>query len=181
MSERGEAEFGERRRRWAIDCGRMSAKIVHEDAVVRAATWGGVFFEVWRSNAQPEHFRVLGKLQLAYATAQPDGKMALVSIVRMTNIAGFDRAARQELEVRSRVLNPRLRASAVVLPASGFAASLVRGVLTGVMMVSRSKVPNKVGATTGEVFDWLAPHLPRADRPILAGDLSRVCEPLLVA
>jgi len=160
----------------------MSATIVHEDAVVRAATWGGVFFEVWRGAALPQHFRDVGKLMLAYATAQDDGRMALVSVVRMANVTGFDRAARQELEARSRVIDPRLRASAVVLPASGFAASVVRGVITGLAMISPSKVPTKIAATPAEAFDWLAPRLPpRGGRPVPAADIHRVCEPLLGA
>ena len=73
---------------------------------------------------------------------------------------------------RTRVIDPKLRAAAVVLASTGFTASLVRGLITGIMLLNRSKVPTKVVGSPEEAVAWLAPQLPHHEgRPVTAAEL----------
>jgi hypothetical protein len=156
------------------------ATIVRDDAVLRAATWEGVFFEIWKGPATPAHFRDLASYQLAFAKTQRDGKIAHVTIVRLANVTGFEGEVRKAVEERSRLIEPKLRASAVVLLTPGFVASLVRGLITGVMLLTRFRVPTKVVGSQEEALQWIAPHLPPRDgRGVTVAELCEVCAALL--
>ena len=152
-------------------------RIYYDNEVVRAGAWNGVLFEIWQGAASPHHFRDLSRLHYDQVLTQPDRKVAMFSVVRMSNFGSFDGEARKELEARSKRLDGHTRASVVVLPAQGFAASVVRGILTGLMRASGSKVPMRVSPSAEDGFAWLAPQLPaRAGRPIAPDDLRRAYE-----
>jgi hypothetical protein len=150
--------------------------LLFADDVVRAGASHGVMFEIWTGSSSPQHFRELGKLQIEYAHTQPDKRFALVSVVRVTSFGRFEGQLREEVQARSDKAEPYTRATVVVLPTAGFAASVVRGILTGLQLVKPSKAPT---ATFGSLEDgcaWLAPKLPlEAGRRILASDLVAAC------
>jgi hypothetical protein len=149
--------------------------IFFEDEVVRAGATKGVVFEVWRGSAGPQHFRDLGRRHIEYALTQPDKKAALFSVVQMSSFPRFDGEARKELEARTQKTRPYVRASIVILPSNGFAASVVRGILTGLMRLSSNNVPTEVFGSASDGCTWLAPKLPPVGgRPVAAADLLEV-------
>jgi hypothetical protein len=151
-------------------------KLLFADDAVRVGASNGVVFEVWIGGGKPQHFRDLCKLEIDYALTQQDKRMALLSVVRMESFTSLDGAVRKELEARTRATERYSRASVVILPANGFAASIVRGVLTGLQLVTRSKVPTAVFGSVEEGCTWLAPKLPGAPgRRTLPSDLVSAC------
>jgi hypothetical protein len=156
------------------------ANIVCEEPALRAAMWEGICFEIWRGAASAQQIRDLGALQLAYARAQHDRKFAHVTVVLLSHLTGLDGELRGAVEQRSKALAPMLRASAIVVPASGFVASLVRGLITGMTVIQRARVPVKVGASHDELMAWLAPQLAPSDGvPVTAAELQRMSAALL--
>jgi hypothetical protein len=143
-----------------------------EDEIVRAGSSNGVVFEVWRGSARGQHFRDLGKKHIDYALTQPDKKAALFSVVQMSSFPNFDGEARKELEARTQKTKPYVRASVVILPSNGFAASVVRGILMGLMRLTRDNVPTEVFSSSDEGCTWLAPRLPAVGgRAVVASEL----------
>jgi hypothetical protein len=151
--------------------------IFFDDGCVRAGSWCGALLEFWTAVPTPQLFRDLSKRELAYAATQPDRKMAMVSIVQMSKLASISSETRKELDIRTAQLDAHLRASLILVPAQGFLGSIVRGVMTGQMLLSRNKVPSLVSSAPREGVAWLAPHLPALNgRPIAADDLYRAYE-----
>jgi hypothetical protein len=87
---------------------------------------------------------------------------------------------RRAVEDRARALDSKVRASAIVLATPGFVASILRGLITGVSLMSRTRVPMKIVASHEEALMWLAGELPRRNgRAITGGELWMVLAPLL--
>jgi hypothetical protein len=72
----------------------------------------------------------------------------------------MDADARSELDARIKAVERHLRATVIVMPASGFGASIVRGIIAGVAQLTSRKVPMTVVSSPEEGFRWLAPLLP---------------------
>jgi hypothetical protein len=148
--------------------------ILHDDDRVRVAAWRDVIFEAWRGGATAQLFRDLRRIEIDYASSQPDRKASVFSIIPVEGIGLMDADARGELDARIKAVEPYLRATVILMPASGFAASIVRGIIAGVAQLTSRKVPMKVVASPEEGVRWLVPLLPApgGDR-ISAIDLRR--------
>jgi hypothetical protein len=153
----------------------LEPTIFRDDEVVRAGSWNGVLFEVWRGTATAEIIREFCQLEIDYAKKQPSRKFALFSVVRVPSYSDFGAPARKELETRMQKIDPFMAASVVLLPTQSFGASIVRGIITGLALLARSKVPSTVTASPDEGCAWLAPHLASAKpgEPIAAADVRR--------
>jgi hypothetical protein len=155
--------------------------ILHDDDKVRVGAWGDVIFEAWRAGATAQLFRDLLRIEIAYASSQPDRKASVFSIIPVEGITLMDADARRELDARIKAVEPHLRATVILMPASGFGASIVRGIIAGVAQLTSRKVPMKVVASPEEGIRWLAPLLPApgGDR-ISPLDLRRAYDAIVV-
>jgi hypothetical protein len=125
---------------------------------------------LWHS----EHFRKLQELQLEYARAQPDGRVAMFITVKAANITGMNAETRRQVSERSRAMDGHLRAAAVVVADGGFNASIIRSVVAAVNLVRQSDYPTKVFSNVEDAAAWLADQMPRNPAaPTTAADICR--------
>ena len=94
----------------------------------------------------------------------------MVSVVPVANILDFSSEARRELESRTKRLEPYMRASVAIVPSRGFAASIVRGILTGLVRLSRAKLPTLVTGSTAEGLAWLSAQILVEDGELVPAD-----------
>jgi hypothetical protein len=134
--------------------------ILHDDDKVRVAAWGDVLFEAWRGGATAQLFRDLRRIEIEYASSRPDRKASVFSIIPVAGISLLPADARSELDARIKAVEPYLRATVILMPARGFGASIVRGIIAGVAQLTSRKVPMNVVASPEEGIRWLVPLLP---------------------
>jgi hypothetical protein len=155
----------------------MEPTILFRDDRLCSATWGPVFFEVWSAPGTAAHFRLLTAQQVKAARAQPGQKVALFTVVLLDKLPALDPETRREIDARTQALTPHMLGSVVVMPAQGFAASVVRSVLAATNLLRRANWSSKVCSTVDDGCGWVVQYLPPVDgRPIKASDLRRACE-----
>jgi hypothetical protein len=133
-----------------------------------AATAGDVFLEHWSAEADAADFERQWKLQRAFANALPEKRFLTLSYVGLARFPVPSGEAREVLNKSRLDLAPLSGGAAVVLPARGFVAATLRAILTGLMLIQKSKSPTEVFATLDEATHWLARHSRRLDEKTLA-------------
>jgi hypothetical protein len=126
------------------------------DEQVSAGTWGPVFFEIWRGQGRPATFRSLREAALRAARAQPGGKVLLFTTVRSFPVPSLDGELRHEVNLRRQMLVPYTLGSVTVLESKGFAGSIVRSIIAGLIAANRPAHPAHIFATVDEASPWAA-------------------------
>ncbi len=128
------------------------------DACVCNAGFRDIYIEIWRKPGSVTQLRTTTKHQLAFAKSRPGGKIASLSIVLHGSVGGIDNEMRKAIFEGQQQVRPFLRAGALVMPTSGFTASIVRGVVAGLALISRATHPTRVCQSMNDATDWIAPH-----------------------
>ena len=128
------------------------------DAYVCNASFRDIYIEIWRKPGSVAQIRTTTKHQLAFAKSRSGSKIASLSIVNHGSVGGIDNDMRKAIFEGQQQVRPYLSAGALVMPTSGFTASIVRGVVAGLALISRATHPTRVCQSIVEGTDWIAPH-----------------------
>jgi hypothetical protein len=136
--------------------------------------WDDVFVSRWIGVAGVDHVRKMTEHHVRFLDAHEDGTTLVLSHVDMPEIRPVDEAVRSEIRVYDVAVVNRIRAGATVIVAGGFSGVIVRGILSGLSLMTRRAQRSAVFSTPREGLDFLLRHRV-AGRP--AGSL----EPMLKA
>jgi hypothetical protein len=140
--------------------------VYHHTAVAQFAGWRDVFVQRWSGEGGIADVRVLERAQREFTGTLRGGKCVMVSLVEATTIRPPDDQTRALIRATIDQIAPHAGAPATVLTSTGFAASVLRGLLSGLMLAQRQPHPAKVFATIDEAATFLAPlRRPAAGAP----------------
>jgi hypothetical protein len=151
------------------EAGLKLPKIVHQDDHFFAGTFQNMAIAVWEDETLPTNVRLLREMVRRLGGEHPGG-IGLVQVVGAHHPhIGPD--ARNELGVLLKASAPYIRCSTVVFEGTGFRAAAVRGLVAGLVMLSRVPFPHQVFATLEAAVDWQVAHMrtinPALGRPAL--------------
>jgi hypothetical protein len=135
-------------------------------------SWKNVLIFVWRGDASAELMRKLGPI--FDTLAREVGRFSVVSIVVAVG-ALPDESRRQAYREFLVVHGAKFAHMAIVLEREGFIGSAVRGLVTGLLLVTRQHHVVHVVSTTDEVAAWLpAKHVSSTGVAIDPAELTRI-------
>ena len=139
----------------------MAVLLVAADADHALGVWHNLAIVVWRCETKPEAVSAMRQEYLSVASRYPGG-IGMLTIIE-------DTATMPPIEARKAIadlfeeLGPRVKVSAAVFEGSGFRAAFVRGVVTGLNMMTSQPFPHRVYGELTAAAEWLAQGLPQAD------------------
>jgi hypothetical protein len=146
--------------------------VLESDSVV-VASWNDVCFEAWLTRGTDRDIRAATDAHVR-VLARTSGSIIPCSIVHEQAAGPIDSEVRAALVERGRQLDPRTKASALVILAGGFAGAVVRGIATGLSLLTRAKHPTKTFASIDAASRWLEPYFaPVGARAPTADDFVR--------
>lgn len=138
-------------------------------------SWRGVLLEDFRRPVTVAEVRTKYGEQLRFMRGA--GKCLVFSVVRPDAVGVIQPETRKVIDELSPSVDPYTEGAALVLLARGFAATVVRTVVAGMMLVRRSSYPARVYDSVDAGASWLAQYKPekRAVR-FEAQELARAYE-----
>jgi HEAT repeat protein len=121
------------------------------------ASWCNVGIAVWRVYTLAPDIDAVSSLLTRLAAKHPGG-VGLVQVVEVGAVVP-DADARAALARMLRDGSQFIRCAAVVYLGSGFGAAAVRGVVTGLAMLSRHEFPHEVKDSVRDAATMIARHL----------------------
>ncbi|WP_437792992.1 hypothetical protein [Sorangium sp. So ce693] len=149
---------------------RASCQVVEATADVAVGYWSSLATAVWMKTTHPHHAASLRAAIVGAQASSPSRKVWLLQIVTPEAIVP-DTRSRSALAGMLCSVDGIVSHSAVIHVGSGFRASIVRSIVTGLNALGRQQFPHCVFASLEEGVAWLATHgLP--DREAAHRDLS---------
>ena len=139
------------------------ARVLASDGAHLAATYRNVFITAWWGDTTVARLKRVGELQEDVARRLSKGFVAL-ALIRSSN-TNLPADVRSEAERLSKTPAANMRAIAQVISGSGFAASMIRSVATGMQIVSRMPKPTKIFDTLDTAATWLVLHMNEIPEP----------------
>jgi hypothetical protein len=148
--------------------------VVHEERPAYViASLSGLLFQIYRTETPTEAARTAERVAADIVTAgqEPRGLFIVTH-------AGASAPQGEAREILAR-LGTRMkgaRGCAFVSKGSGFGASMMRSILTGMVLLARPDFPVKLFSETSPAVDWLASELQLPDRSVLRAALRQLGE-----
>jgi hypothetical protein len=134
------------------------ARIEYRTAKEVVASWRDVLFEVWLAPGSAADIRA-GAEAVRKHLARTTGQIIPISIVHPEAISAVDTEGRAAIAEQARHVDPRSKASALVILSGGFSGSIIRSIATGLNLLLPARHPNKIFDTMEAASSWLAPYL----------------------
>lgn len=134
-----------------------SFEVLRQDADHTVGLWRNVSVNVWMSPSTAEQIRRIGADQPRIAQRFPEGFGSL-SIMHASN-TGMTAEARAAGEKLSKTATPGLRAIAMVIVGTGFAAAGLRAVASTMMMITHRRAPTKIFGDPETGARWVLEQL----------------------
>lgn len=157
-------------------------EVVFADAHVQLMRWDDVFVTRWLAESGEVHVRRMIDEHRRFVDGRPDGTTMALTHVDMEQVKPPDEPTRKLIAAYDEGIHARLRASATIIGARGFGGVVVRGIMSGLALVSRRKTPQDVFVAPREALSFLLRHAarsPHATTPPLDAIVSayeRACE-----
>jgi hypothetical protein len=154
--------------------GVTTLRVAARDRHHALGSWRNVVLVVWREETQIP--AIVRTSQLIGELAQRHGRIALVQIVEQTAVPP-ESDIRKAISDMLKKHSDHLISSAVVFEGSGFRAAGVRGVVTAISLLSRTKFPHVIFASPPAALNWTSRHL-GTDGPVWTDQALRVVDEL---
>ena len=133
-------------------------KILFEDDAMQLMAWDDLFVARYRAPAGEAHVQRMSDEHLRFIAASPAGQTLSLSHVDMPRIEPPDERVRKLIALYDEQVHGKLRATSTIIAAGGFGGAMVRGILSGLHLMHRRRVPNGIFATPREALDFLSRH-----------------------
>ena len=136
----------------------MDARIVYQadDARMTLATLGGLFIIIFRVEAGAREMGHLRDHEIAFSRERGASFPTLTLLdVREVDLLRFSKESRDATEALARETATIVRCAAIVFDRGGFAASVVRSLVTTVRLVTKQPYPMHVFGDLQEALEWL--------------------------
>ncbi len=136
-------------------------------------TFHNVLLRVGRGTADAEHMAEIHRHANDLRAQHPEGIGFLLWLFEGAPIP--DGAGRARAVMMFKDIGDDLRSMAAVIEGGGFFASAARSVLTGFVLMARTRFPLKIVSTYGDGIDWMTERL---DPPVTAETLRQAVDGL---
>ncbi|MEZ4336890.1 MAG: hypothetical protein R3B82_09705 [Sandaracinaceae bacterium] len=153
----------------------MGGRLVITDRTERIVTahWGPLYLPLFLDSATLDALEVVDREEGALIRRHPDG-ITVVALVPELPLAPLPAGLRDKTAEMFGRHAPGVLGVATVIAGRGFFPSLIRSIVSGAAMMSRTRVPQKTFAEAESAIEWAA-QLPR-QRPEIAGERSAIVE-----
>lgn len=151
----------------------MAVERIIEDGDFVLASWRNVLIRVGRGASSAERVATIHQHASRLLPAYPDG-VAILMWLHAGSVIPSNETRRRSGEMLQD-LGPKLQCLVAVVEGTGFWASSIRSVLTGLMLVSRMTFPLKTFDTIDKGTEWMSTQLRPAVTP---GELLTVAREL---
>jgi hypothetical protein len=135
------------------------------------ATHGCMIAVIWGRVVELGDIEALTEIQ--HEIVDRYGCCLVLSVIRAGLKMTVDEEVRKASETNLRKFEQFTRGSAMVVEADGMRASFFRSIMTGITLVTRSSVPQKIFNNIGDAVLWLV------DRPTVDGKMLDEINPLV--
>jgi hypothetical protein len=139
-------------------------EVVWSDPKLQMMRWDDVFVVRWTSESGADHMQRMMDEHARFVDARPPNTTLVLTHVDMEHVKPPDEATRKLIGAYDDAMHARMRASATVISARGFSGVVVRGIMSGLALVNRRKVPQDVFAEPREAIAFLHKHAVRSPR-----------------
>jgi hypothetical protein len=150
-----------------------SSRILHMDRHQAIIVWGHVVIVVWRGDVDAAAVQRLESATIDVLRRHRN-RAAVMGVVEPTAAAPSPEMRKATSISNDRLSELGLVGVAGVLSQHGFAGSLMRGVITGLTMLSRTRYPFKVFDNHDDGAVWLSQRLAAYDARMSARECSLV-------
>ncbi len=151
--------------------------IVHEEAMLRVASFQNVLITVWSDAPDVRQVRMYAKIAQQFGAARPRSTALLNAIIRGKPI--FPEPVRDEVVKVMKMRGVFKLGVAHLITVAGLAGSATRAFMSTAILLGRPKAPSKVFGEPREACEWLAPRAATAAEPLLPDDLHAACQQAL--
>jgi hypothetical protein len=140
----------------------MQVTRIRDEESMLLAGWHNVLIGRWSGASSVAQMEQVGEAHRAFRTRFPEGYNFFMILDATRGLGRPDEAV---MEVGARVkreADPHILANPVVIEQGGLRGAFIRSIVTGVNMMSRSDVPNKVFDTFEAAVEWMG-QVPRQD------------------
>ncbi len=149
--------------------------VFSDTPVARVVGYGDLFFVHWKQKASVAEYGAVIEQQARMRTRLGSKPMASLSIVGSESVVKPSAELQKAIDEHTRQSRGWLKADALVINADGFAASLMRSVITGVALFARAEHPYKVFQQVDGACGWIAPYVVAPDdQPASASAIRRL-------
>jgi hypothetical protein len=132
------------------------AVILHQGRTLQIARWRDLFIQRWTATSGIVDIRILEGFQREFMAARKTAKFHMLTILEIENVQAPDDEVRQALNENRDLIHDRLASSVVVLDSKGFAASILRGMMSAQRLFRRSPYPSAILGNCVEASTFLA-------------------------
>lgn len=145
---------------WAPPIGLVlpSGKLLHVDCHQALVTWDHLALVIWRGECDAAAVQRLERAGMEVLRRHPRGA-TFMGVVEQTAVPPSPEMRKVSAAANDRLARHGMVSFAGVLTQTGFAGSVVRGVITGLTLLSRSRYPFKVFEEHAEAAAWLSQNL----------------------
>lgn len=146
-------------------------RVVYHDDVLLLASFRDIFIQCWNGPGTAAHMRRMIDAHRAFASDHGPQASVALSHVTVHGVKRPDDETRALMAEHSRAVRG-LRASATIIDAHGFGAALVRGIVSGLLLLSERDTAHDVFATPREGFAFLLGRRSLSAAPIELDELD---------
>ncbi len=135
----------------------MGGRLVITDRTdgIVTAHWGPLYLPLFLDSASMASLSVMDREEGALLRRHPDG-ITVITLVPELPLAAMPSDVRAKVAEMFGRYAPSLRGAATVIAGSGFFPSLIRSIVSGAALASRSRVPQKSFSRIDDAIDWAA-------------------------
>jgi hypothetical protein len=135
-----------------------SGRLLHMDQHQALAVWDHLVLVIWRGEVDVAAVQRLERAGLETLRRHPRG-IALMGVIESTAVPPSAEMRKLSAASNDRMAKQGLVGIAGILSQQGFAGSVMRGVITGLTLISRAEHPFKVFENHTDGAIWLAKQL----------------------
>jgi hypothetical protein len=128
--------------------------IVHEEGMLRIATFQNVQINVWSDAPDVHQMKAFGRHALAFSHARGKHTVLLNAVIRGT--PRFSEGVRDEVVKAMRIRGVFKLGAAHLITVPGFPGTATRAFLSTAILIGRPKTPTKVFGDPGEACEWVS-------------------------
>lgn len=133
---------------------------IHRDAVLHLGSIGPLFFQRWSAPGQGADVERMLEAHRAFVARFPHRETIALSHIQSHTFRPPDEGSRRPMREHTKLLGSDVRAVATVIEADGFVASMVRSVVSGLVLIADRRLAHSVFASVDEGLEYLARYAP---------------------
>jgi hypothetical protein len=112
-------------------------QVLYRDPVLVLATYDEIFFQCWRDEGGVAQVQRMYEEHLRFVSARPERTTLSMAHLTMPGVRPPEDGLRVYMNKHGKEVTPRVRRGVTVIEAGGFAGAVVRGVVSGLTLLSR--------------------------------------------